>query len=321
MSELFGRLDLRAFQHDAIENSVGVVIAITSMLLIAFVTYKGRWKWLWKEWITTLDPKRIGVMYLIVVLLMLFKGVMDAAMMRAQLAMAVGDSHGFLATSHFQQVFSAHGTTMIFFVGMGAIFATMNFIVPLQIGARDVAFPFLNSVSFWLFAVSAAMVNVSMFIGEFSATGWLAYPPLSGIEYSPGVGVDYWIWILQIAGVGSLLAGINFLVTILKMRAPGMTLMRMPIFIWSVFCSLVLIVFVFPILTATLALLALDRLMGMHFFTSTAGGNPMMYINLIWAWGHPEVYILVLPAFGMFSEVVSTFSQKNSSAIPRWYGP
>ena len=311
MSELFGRLDLRAFQHDAIENSVGVVIAITSMLLIAFVTYKGRWKWLWKEWITTLDPKRIGVMYLIVVLLMLFKGVMDAAMMRAQLAMAVGDSHGFLATSHFQQVFSAHGTTMIFFVGMGAIFATMNFIVPLQIGARDVAFPFLNSVSFWLFAVSAAMVNVSMFIGEFSATGWLAYPPLSGIEYSPGVGVDYWIWILQIAGVGSLLAGINFLVTILKMRAPGMTLMRMPIFIWSVFCSLVLIVFVFPILTATLALLALDRLMGMHFFTSTAGGNPMMYINLIWAWGHPEVYILVLPAFGMFSEVVSTFSQKK----------
>jgi len=309
--KLFGKLDITAFQHDAIENSVGVVIAITSILLIAFVTYKQRWTWLWKEWITSLDPKRIGVMYLIVVLLMLFKGVMDAAMMRAQMAISVGDSHGYLTSAHFQQIFSAHGTTMIFFVGMGAIFATMNFIVPLQIGARDVAFPFLNSLSFWLFAVSAALVNISMFVGEFSATGWLAYPPLSGIEYSPGVGVDYWIWILQLSGAGSLMAGINFLVTIMKMRAPGMTLMKMPIFIWSVLCSLVLIVFVFPILTATLALLALDRLMGMHFFTSEAGGNPMMYINLIWAWGHPEVYILVLPAFGMFSEVVSTFSQKR----------
>ena len=311
MTELFGKLDLRAFQHDAIENSVGVLITLTSLLIIGFVTYKGKWKWLWKEWITSLDPKRIGVMYLTVVLLMLFKGVVDAVMMRAQLAMAVGDAEGFLGAAHFQQVFSAHGTTMIFFVGMGAIFATMNFIVPLQIGARDVAFPFLNSLSFWLFAVSAALVNVSMFVGEFSATGWLAYPPLSGIEYSPGVGVDYWIWVLQISGVSSLLSGINFLVTILKMRAPGMTLMRMPIFIWSIFCALVLIVVAFPILTATLALLALDRVLGMHFFTSAAGGNPMMYINLIWAWGHPEVYILVLPSFGIFSEIVSTFSQKK----------
>jgi len=311
MNDLFGKLDIRAFQHDAIENSVGVVIALTSLIIIGFVTYHGRWKWLWKEWITSLDPKRIGVMYLIVVLLMLFKGVMDAVMMRAQLAMAVGDTAGFLGAAHFQQVFSAHGTTMIFFVGMGAIFATMNFVVPLQIGARDVAFPFLNSLSFWLFAVSAALVNVSMFVGEFSATGWLAYPPLSGIEYSPGVGVDYWIWVLQISGVSSLLSGINFLVTILKMRAPGMTLMRMPIFIWSIFGALVLIVVAFPILTATLALLALDRVLGMHFFTSAAGGNPMMYINLIWAWGHPEVYILVLPAFGIFSEIVSTFSQKK----------
>jgi len=181
----------------------------------------------------------------------------------------------------------------------------------MQIGARDVAYPFLNSLSFYLFVAGAALVNISLAIGEFSATGWVAYPPLSGIEYSPGVGVDYWIWSVQISGLGSLFSGINFLVTILKMRCPGMTLMKMPVFVWSAIGSLALISFAFPILTATLAMLALDRVLGMHFFTADFGGNPMMYINLIWAWGHPEVYILVLPAFGIFSEVVPTFSRKR----------
>jgi cytochrome o ubiquinol oxidase subunit 1 len=232
-------------------------------------------------------------------------------MIRVQQALSSGQSDGVLSTEQFQQVFSAHGTIMIFFVAMGLMFGLINLIVPLHIGARDVAFPFLNSVSFWLFAAGFMLINISLIVGEFAAAGWLAYPPLSGLQYSPGVGVDYWIWSLQIAGLGSLLSGVNFLVTILKMRAPGMTLMRMPIFVWSVLCSMALVIMAFPILTGTLAMLSLDRLMGMHFFTSNLGGNPMMYINLIWAWGHPEVYILILPAFGVFSEVVATFSRKR----------
>jgi len=216
-----------------------------------------------------------------------------------------------LTADHFQQIFSAHGATMIFFVGMGIVFGMMNLVIPLQIGARDVAFPFLNAVSFWLFAVGASLILVSLLVGQFSIAGWLAYPPLSSIEYSPGEGVDYWIWIVQIAGVGSTLAGINFIVTIFRMRCPGMTLMKMPMFVWSALSALVLIIFAFPILTATLALLTLDRYLGMHFFSASFGGNPMMYVNLIWAWGHPEVYILILPAFGIFSEVVPTFCQKR----------
>ena len=308
---MFGRLTLEAFKHGPIEAGAGVGMAVTSLVLVVLLTYFKRWKWLWEEWITSLDPKKIGIMYLVVVLLMLFKGVTEAVMMRIQQAFSVGDSHGFLETSHFQQLFSAHGTTMIFFVGMGVFFGLINLLVPIQIGARDVAFPFLNSVSFWLFAAATALLNASLVIGEFSATGWLAYPPLSGIEYSPGVGVDYWLWILQISGAGSLLSGINFLVTILKMRCPGMTFMKMPLFIWASIGSLILVIFAFPILTGTLLMLSLDRLMGMHFFTANAGGNPMMYINLIWAWGHPEVYILILPIFGIFSEVVSTFSEKR----------
>ncbi len=281
------------------------------LLVVAALFYFKRWKWLWKEWITSLDPKKIGVMYLIVATLMLLRGLADALMMRAQQAMASGDAQGILTSDHFQQVFSAHGTIMIFFVAMGVIFALFNLIVPSQIGARDVAFPFMNSVSFWLFVAGMIMINVPLIIGEFSAAGWLAYPPLSGLEYSPGVGVDYWIWSLQIAGIGSLLSGVNFFMTIIKMRAPGMTPMKMPIFVWSVLGSVLLIMAAFPILTATLGMLSLDRLMGMHFFTSGFGGNPMMYVNLIWAWGHPEVYILILPAFGIFSEIVATFSGKR----------
>lgn len=308
---MLGRLDWSAIPQDIVTLGAAVSIVLGSIAAIALMTYFKKWTWLYKEWLTTLDAKKIGIMYGIVSLLMLVRGGADAAMIRTQQALASTEIGGVFSTDLFQQVFTAHGTIMIFFVAMGLIFALINLILPLQLGARDVAFPFLNSVSFWLFTAGMILINISLVVGEFAATGWLAYPPLSGIEYSPGVGVDYWIWSLQIAGLGSLLSGINFLVTILKMRAPGMTLMKMPIFAWSVLGSMILVIFAFPILTATLAMLSLDRLMGMHFFTSEAGGNPMMYINLIWAWGHPEVYILILPAFGVFSEVVATFSRKR----------
>ena len=308
---MFGKLTLEAFKHDAIQNSASVAMVLSCIFVIGLLTYLKKWKWFWKEWLTSLDPKRIGVMYLIIAILMLVKGVADAIMIRTQQALSLGAEHGILTADHFQQVFTAHGSTMIFFVGMGIIFGVMNLVVPLQIGARDVAFPFLNSLGFWLFAAGSGLLNLSLIVGNFSAAGWLAYPPLSGIAYSPGEGVDYWIWILQIAGVGSLISGINFIATIVKMRCPGMTLMKMPIFIWSILGSLILIIFAFPILTATLAMLSLDRYFDMHFFTADFGGNQMMYVNLIWAWGHPEVYILILPAFGIFSEVVATFSEKR----------
>ena len=308
---VLGKLSLQAFPTNPITIGGAVTVVLALVGLMALITYLKRWRWLWREWITTLDPKKIGIMYIIVAFVMLMRGLGDVILIRVQQATSVGASHGIVSSNQFQQVFSAHGTIMIFFAAMGLMFGLINLVVPLQIGARDVAFPFLNSVSFWLFAAGMVLVNTSLVLGEFSAAGWLAYPPLSELQYSPGVGVDYWIWALQIAGVGSLLSGVNFLVTILKLRAPGMTLMKMPIFVWSVLCAMSLVIFAFPILTATLALLALDRTMGMHFFTSGMGGNPMMYVNLIWAWGHPEVYILILPAFGVFSEVVATFSRKR----------
>ncbi len=308
---MLGRFTLDDLPHDPIVLGGAVTIVLIGLGLAGLLTYFKKWKWLWTNWLTSLDPKKIGVMYIIVAAVMLLRGVMDAAMMRIQQATAVGENSGILSSEHFQQVFTAHGSIMIFFVAMGLMFGLINLIVPLQIGARDVAFPFLNSVSFWRFVAGMMLMNASLVLGEFSATGWLAYPPLSGLEYSPGVGVDYWIWAVQIAGIGSLLSGINFFTTILKMRARGMTLMKMPIFVWSVLGSMSLVIFAFPILTVTLALLSLDRTLGMHFFTSDAGGNPMMYVNLIWAWGHPEVYILILPAFGVFSEIVATFSRKR----------
>lgn len=307
---MFGRLTLDAFHHDAIQDMAVFGGMFTGLLVMALVTYFKKWKWLWQEWITTVDPKRIGIMYIVVVLIMFLKGVADALMMRMQQALAV-DAPGILSSSHFQEVFSAHGTTMIFFVAMGFMFGIMNLIIPLQIGARDVAFPFLNALSFWLFTAGAMLTLLSLGIGHFSVAGWLAYAPLSGIEYSPNEGVDYWIWMVQISGIGSTFSAINFIVTILKMRCPGMTLMKMPIFTWSSLCSMILVIFAFPILTATLFMLSLDRYLGMHFFTAGGGGNPMMYVNLIWAWGHPEVYILILPAFGIFSEIVPTFSEKR----------
>lgn len=308
---MLGKLSLAALDNGPVVLAAQLTMLLAGIGIIGILTYTKRWKWLWKEWLTSLDPKKIGVMYIIVATVMLLRAVTDAGMIRLQQALSAGDSHGFLTSDHFQQVFSAHGTIMIFFVAMGFMFGLINLIVPLQIGARDVAFPFLNSTSFWLFVAGVLLMNTSLAVGEFAAAGWLAYPPLSELAYSPGVGVDYWIWSLQIAGVGSLLAGINFLVTILRLRAPGMSLMKMPIFCWSVLGSMSLVIFAFPILTATLAMLALDRTLGMHFFTSDGGGNAMMYVNLIWAWGHPEVYILILPAFGIFSEVVATFSRKR----------
>jgi cytochrome o ubiquinol oxidase subunit I len=308
---MFGRLTLEAFKHESSQNFAVIGMILSSIGIIGLIFYLKRWKWIWNEWLTSVDPKRIGIMYIVVVLLMFCKGFADALMMRLQQALSVGDAHGFISPGHFQEVFSAHGMAMIFFVGMGVLFGLMNLIVPLQIGARDVAFPFLNALGFWLFAGAATLSLISLALGSFSAAGWLAYPPLSGIEYSPNEGVDYWIWIVQIAGVGSTIAGINFLVTILKMRCPGMTWMKMPIFVWSTLCAMILVIFAFPILTATLYLLTLDRYLGMHFFTAGGGGNPMLYVNLIWAWGHPEVYILILPAFGVFSEVVPTFSEKR----------
>jgi cytochrome o ubiquinol oxidase subunit 1 len=311
LASLSGKLDSHALPHDKITQGGAASLVLGVVAVMILLTYFKRWKWLYREWLTTVDPKKIGIMYIIVALLMLLRGGADALMMRAQQATSVGASHGVLSSDTFQQVFSAHGTIMIFFVGMGLMFGLFNLIVPLQIGSRDVAFPVLNATSFWLFAAGMALVNLSLVVGEFSAAGWLAYPPLSELRYSPGVGVDYWIWALQIAGIGSLMSGINFFVTIVKMRCAGMDLMKMPLFCWSVLTTSVMIMFAFPILTVTLTLLALDRTLGMHFFTAGDGGNAMMYVNLIWAWGHPEVYILVLPAFGVYSEIVATFSRKS----------
>ena len=308
---MFGKLTLNAFQHEGSQNLAVLMMILSGVGLIALITYLKKWTWLWKEWITTVDHKKIGIMYIVVTLAMFMKGFTDALMIRTQQAFSVGEAHGFISAGHFQEIFSAHGTTMIFFVAMGFVFAFLNLIIPLQIGARDVAFPFLNALSFWLFTAGAVLTVVSLAIGKFSASGWLAYPPLSAIEYSPGEGVDYWTWAVQISGVGSTLSGINFIVTILRMRCPGMTFMKMPIFVWSALFAMILVIFAFPILTATLFMLSLDRYLGMHIFTAGGGGNPMMYVNLIWAWGHPEVYILILPVFGIFSEVVPTFCEKR----------
>lgn len=308
---LLGKFSLNQFPTDPLTAGAAISMVLIVVLLALFVTYKHRWRWLWREWLTTTNHKKIGVMYIAVAVAMGLRGLADALLLRAQQATSVGASHGIMSANHFQQIFSAHGTIMIFFVAMGLMFGLINLVLPLQIGARDVAFPFLNATSFWLFTAGMVLVNLSLIVGDFSAAGWLAYPPLSELRYSPTVGVDYWIWCLEIAGLGSLLSGINFAVTILRLRAPGMTMMKLPMFAWSVLGSMSLVAFAFPILTVTLTLLWLDRTIGTHFFTAGGGGNMMMYVNLIWAWGHPEVYILVLPAFGIFSEVVATFSRKR----------
>jgi cytochrome o ubiquinol oxidase subunit 1 len=307
---MFGKLSWAAIPFDQpipLVTAAAVIVVIIGVL--AWVTVKGWIPYLWQEWITSVDHKRIGIMYTLLAMVMLLRGFADAIMMRSQQALAFR-SEGYLPPEHYDQIFSAHGTLMIFFVAMPFVIGLMNFVMPLQLGIRDVAFPTLNSVSFWLTATGALLVNISLVVGEFARTGWLPYPPLSELSYSPGVGVDYYLWAIQISGVGTLLTGVNFVTTVLKIRAPGMTYMRMPMFCWTTLATNLLIVAAFPILTATLAMLQLDRYLGFHFFSNDAGGNMMMFMNLIWAWGHPEVYILILPAFGIFSEVFSTFSGK-----------
>jgi cytochrome o ubiquinol oxidase subunit I len=307
---MFGKLTWSAIPFDQpIPLGSSLVVGLILCAVLAWVFIKGHAPYVWREWITSVDHKRIGVMYCILALVMLIRGFIDALMMRSQQALAF-HSPGYLPPEHYDQIFSAHGTIMIFFVAMPFVIGLMNFVIPLQLGVRDVAFPTLNSVSFWLTASGSFLVTISLVVGEFARTGWLAYPPLSELTYSPGVGVDYYLWALEISGIGTLMAGINMATTILKLRAPGLTYMRMPVFCWTSLASNLLIVAAFPILTAVLAMLLLDRYCDFHFFTNDAGGNPMMFVNLIWAWGHPEVYILILPAFGVFSEVIATFSGK-----------
>src|SRR6201986_2131366 len=308
---LLGKLDWNAIPlHEPIIMGATAFMVLVVLVVLGFVTAKGAWPYLWREWLTSVDHKRIGAMYCILALVMMLRGFSDAIMIRAQQALAAGGAQGYLPPEHFNQIFSAHGTIMILFMAMPFVVGLMNLAVPLQLGVRDVAFPTLNSVSFWLTASGALLVNISLAVGEFSRAGWWGYPPLSELQYSPGVGVDYYLWSLQISGIGTLLAGINFVTTILKMRAPGMGYGRMPVFCWTALASNLLIVAGFPVLTATFAMLLLDRYLGFHFFTVDGGGNAMMYINLFWVWGHPEVYILVLPAFGVYSEVSATFSGK-----------
>lgn len=309
---IFGRLTLEAIPyHEPILVGTFIMVAIGGIALLALITRAKLWGYLWSEWFTSIDHKKIGIMYMVFGIVMLLRGFADALMMRAQQAIAFNGNPGFLPPHHYDQIFTAHGVIMIFFVAMPLVTGLMNYVVPLQIGARDVAFPFLNNFSFWMTVAGGLLVMASLFVGEFARTGWLAYPPLSGLAQSPDVGVDYYIWSLQVAGVGTTLSGINLIATIVKMRAPGMSMMKMPIFTWTSLCTNVLIVAAFPVLTAVLVLLSLDRYVGTNFFTNDFGGNAMMYVNLIWIWGHPEVYILVLPVFGVFSEVVSTFSRKR----------
>jgi cytochrome o ubiquinol oxidase subunit 1 len=308
---LLGKLSWSAIPFDQpIVMGATAFMVMAVAFVVGWVTLKGHLPYLWREWITSVDHKRIGVMYIVLALLMLLRGFSDAIMMRSQQALAAGGAQGYLPPEHFDQIFSAHGTIMIFFMAMPFVIGLMNFVVPLQLGVRDMAFPTLNSVALGLTAAGILLTNISLAVGEFAKTGWVAYPPLSELQYSPGVGVDYYLWALQISGIGTLLTGINFVTTILKTRAPGMGYMRMPVFCWTALASNLLIVAAFPVLTATFAMLLLDRYFGFHFFSVDAQGNPMMYVNLFWVWGHPEVYILILPAFGVFSEVISTFSGK-----------
>ena len=309
---ILGRLSWEAIPfHEPILLATFAMVVLGGLVVLAGLSKFRLWGPLWRDWICSIDHKKIGIMYIALGIVMLLRGFADALMMRAQQAVAFGDNAGFLPPHHYDQIFTAHGVIMIFFVAMPLVTGFMNYVVPLQIGARDVAFPFLNNFSFWMTAGGAGLVMMSLFVGEFARTGWLAYPPLSGLLGSPDVGMDYYLWSLQVAGIGTTLSGINLIATIIKMRAPGMTMMKMPVFTWTSLCTNVLIVATFPVLAAALALLTADRYLGTAFFTNDLGGNAMLYVNLIWIWGHPEVYILVLPVFGIFSEVVSTFSGKK----------
>lgn len=312
LDPIFGRLTLDAIPYqEPILLGTFAVVALLGLVALGVVAYFNLWGYLWREWITSVDHKKIGIMYIILAIIMLVRGLADAVMMRLQQAMAFNGSDGYLPAHHYDQIFTAHGTIMIFFVATPLIVGVMNFVVPLQIGARDVAFPFLNNIGFWLTTMAAMLVNLSLFVGEFSQGGWVGEPPLTGLADSPGVGVDYYLWALQISGIATIVGGINLLATTIHMRAPGMTFMRMPIFCWASFCTNALIVLSFPFLTVAVSLLTVDRLFGTHLFTLDAGGNPMAYVNLVWVWGHPEVYILILPALGLYSEFVATFCSKR----------
>ncbi|MEY9865074.1 cytochrome aa3-600 menaquinol oxidase subunit 1 [Peribacillus sp. B2I2] len=285
-----------------------VAIGLTMIAVVAGITYFKKWGYLWREWLTTVDHKRIGIMYILAALLMLFRGGVDALMMRAQTAIP---DNGLLDGQHYNEVFTTHGVVMILFMAMPFIIGLMNIVTPLQIGARDVAFPRLNAVSFWLFFMGAMLFNISFVVGGSPDAGWTSYFPLASNDFSESVGSNYYAISLQIAGIGTLMTGINFIVTILKMRAPGLNLMKMPMFTWSILITNFIIVFAFPVLTVALALMTMDRLFGTQFFTMANGGSDMLWANLFWVWGHPEVYIVILPAFGIYSEIISTFARRN----------
>jgi cytochrome o ubiquinol oxidase subunit 1 len=309
---VFGRLTPEALPlHEPILVGTFAVVALLGVLVLAAITYFKLWGPLWRDWLTSVDHKKIGIMYIVLGIIMLLRGFSDAVMMRAQQAMAFGAHEGFLNANHYDQIFTAHGTIMIFFVAIPLVVGIINYVMPLQIGARDVAFPYLNNLSFWLTVAGAVLVMISLFVGEFARTGWLSYAPLAEKAYSPDSGVDYYLWSLEIAGVGTTLSAINMVATIIKMRAPGMSLMKMPVFTWTALCSNILAIAIFPALTAAFFLLLLDRYAGTAFFTNDLGGSPMMYWNMVWVWGHPEVYVLVLPAFGIYSEITSTFTGKR----------
>lgn len=285
-----------------------ISIVLVSVGIVALLIYLKRWQWLWKEWITTVDHKKIGIMYILSGVAMFFRGGMDGLMMKVQTSRPEME---FLNAQHYNEVFTTHGVVMILFMAMPMLIGLMNIIIPLQIGARDVAYPQLNALSFWLFFSGAMLFNLSFVIGGSPDAGWTSYFPLAGKEFSPGIGNNFYAVALQISGIGTLMTGVNFIVTIMKMRAPGMTLFKMPMFTWTSLVTNLIIVAAFPILTVALALMTFDRLYGTHFFTVSAGGMDMLWANLFWLWGHPEVYIVVLPAFGIFSEVIATFSRKT----------
>ncbi|MBD3922374.1 cytochrome c oxidase subunit I [Paenibacillus sp. PR3] len=260
------------------------------------------------DWLTTVDHKKIGILYLLAGGFFFLVGGLEAIMIRIQLIKPLND---FVSAETFNQLLTMHGTTMIFLAAMPMLFALMNAVIPLQIGARDVAFPFLNALGFWTFFAGGVLLNVSWFTGGAPDAGWTSYVPLASPTYSPEYGVDYYVIGLQIAGIGTLIGGINFLVTIINMRAPGMTFMRMPMFTWAIFITSALILFAFPALTVGLVALMFDRLFEANFFEVANGGNAVLWEHIFWIFGHPEVYILILPAFGVISEVISTFSRKR----------
>lgn len=322
---LLGRLTLSQIPyHNGIVDGAFVFAAGMALIILAGVTYLGKWGYLWREWLTSVDHKRIGIMYMLTGLVMLFRGFIDALMIRTQQVMAAGPSspshlgamHGYLPPYHFDQIYSSHGTIMIIFAVTPILAGFMNYIVPLQIGARDMAFPYLNAVALWMTVVGAGLVMISLFVGDFSHAGWVGLVPLTEMPYSPGVGVDYWSWAIQIGSIGTTLGAINLIATIIKMRAPGMTWLRLPLFTWTALTTNVIGLTAFPVLGVAIALLSLDRYLGTHFYTTGFGGNLMLYTDLFWIWGHPEVYFIILPSWGIMSEVIPTFSEKTLFGYP-----